>query len=135
MPDASSLSRIRSSRLSVRASPVELERWNNAAQALGHATTAAWVRSLMHDAEVSQRSGGDIGAEIRSLRGELSRIGNNLNQLAHMAHLGDAAACADTLQHIDRLKDQTDRLLKTLRPVRIRRVKLPSHSVSVHLVH
>jgi hypothetical protein len=26
-------------------------------------------------------------------------------------------------------------LLKTLRPVRIRRVKLPSHSVSVHLVH
>ncbi|MCX2563000.1 plasmid mobilization protein [Acetobacter thailandicus] len=135
MPIASSPSRIRSSRLSVQASPVELERWNNAAHALGHATTAAWVRSLLHDAEVSQRSGKDVGSEIRSLRGELSRIGNNLNQLAHMAHLSDAAACADTLQHIDRLKDRTDSLLKTLRPVRIRRDKTPSHSVLMHLVH
>jgi len=135
MPDASSPSRIRSSRLSVRASPDELERWNNAAQALGHVTTAAWVRSLMHDAEFSHHSGRDVGSEIRSLRGELSRIGNNLNQLAHMAHLGDAVACADTLEHIERLKDRTDTLLKTLRPARLRRVKLPSHSVPVHLVH
>ncbi|MFT9323745.1 MAG: plasmid mobilization relaxosome protein MobC [Acetobacter sp.] len=135
MPDASSPSRIRSSRLSVRASPDELERWNNAAQALGHVTTAAWVRSLLHNAEVSHRSGGDVSSEIRSLRSELSRIGNNLNQLAHMAHLGDAVACADTLEHIDRLKDRTDTLLKTLRPTRTRRVKLTSHSVPVHLVH
>ena len=135
MPDVSSPSRIRSSRLSVRASLDELERWNNAAHALGHVTTAAWVRSLLHDAEVSHRSGGDVGSEIRSLRSELSRIGNNLNQLAHMAHLGDAVACADTLEHIDRLKDRTDSLLKTLRPARLRRVKLPSHSVPVHLVH
>nr|WP_294917111.1 plasmid mobilization relaxosome protein MobC [uncultured Neokomagataea sp.] len=135
MPDASSPFRIRSSRLSVRASPDELERWNNAAHVLGHVSTAQWVRSLLHDAEVSQRSGGDVSSEIRSLRGELSRIGNNLNQLAHMGHLGDAAACADTLQHINRLKDRTDSLLKTLRPARIRRVKLPCHSVHVHLVH
>ncbi|MBS1064065.1 MobC family plasmid mobilization relaxosome protein [Gluconobacter wancherniae] len=135
MPIAPSPSRIRSSRLSVRASPDELERWNNAAHALGHVSTAQWVRTLLHDAEVSHRSGGDIGSEIRGLRSELSRIGNNLNQLAHAAHLGDAVACADTLQHIDRLKDRTDSLLKTLRPARIRRVKLPSHSVPVHLVH
>ncbi|GBR71837.1 MobC family plasmid mobilization relaxosome protein [Gluconobacter kanchanaburiensis] len=135
MPTVPSPSHIRSSRLSVRASPDETERWNNAAHARGHATTAAWVRTLLHDAEVSHRFGGDVGAEIRGLRGELSRIGNNLNQLAHMAHLGDAAACADTLEHIDRLKDRTDSLLKTLRPARIRRVKLPSHSAPVHLVH
>ncbi|MBF0886815.1 plasmid mobilization relaxosome protein MobC [Gluconobacter sphaericus] len=90
---------------------------------------------MLHDAEISHRSGGDIGSEIRSLQSELSRIGNNLNQLAHMAHLGDAVACADTLQHIDRLKNRTDSLLKTLRPARIRRVKILSHSVPVHLVH
>ena len=135
MPIAPSPSRVRSSRLSVRASPTELERWNNAAHALGHATTAAWVRNLLHDAEFSHHSGKDVGSEIRSLRGELSRIGNNLNQLAHMAHLGDAVACADTLEHIERLKDRTDTLLRTLRPTRIRRGKLPSHSVPVHLVH
>jgi len=135
MPDASSPARIRSSRLSVRASPDELEHWNNAAHALGYVTTAGWVRALLHDAEVSHRSGEDIGSEIRSLRSELSRIGNNLNQLAHMAHLGDAVACAGTLQHIDRLKDRTDILLKTLRPTSIRRGKLPSHSVPAPLVH
>lgn len=135
MPIVPSPSRNRSSRLSVRASPTELERWNNAAHVLGHATTAAWVRSLLHDAEVSHRSDGDIGSEIRSLRSELSRIGNNLNQLAHAAHLGEAVACSDTLEHIDRLKDRTDSLLKTLRPVRIRRDKIPSHSVLMHLVH
>jgi len=135
MPIALSQSRTRSSRLSVRASTDELERWNNAAQALGHVSTAQWVRTLLHDAEVSHRCGGDVGSEIRSLRNELSRIGNNLNQLAHMSHLGDTVACADTLEHIDRLKDRTDSLLKTLRPARISRVKLPSHSVPVHLVH
>mgnify|MGYP004713152245 CR=1 FL=1 len=135
MPIVPSPSRTRSSRLSVRASFEELERWNNTAHALGYVTTAGWVRTLLHDAEVSHRSGGDVGSEIRSLRSELSRIGNNLNQLAHMAHLGDAVACADTLEHIDRLKDRTDSLLKTLRPAHIRRVKLPSHSVPVHLVH
>mgnify|MGYP004723032043 FL=1 len=52
-----------------------------------------------------------------------------------MAHLGDAVACADTLEHIERLKDRTDTLLRTLRPTRIRRGKLPSHSVPVPLVH
>jgi len=135
MPDASSPSRFRSSRLSVRASPDELERWNNAAHALGHVSTAQWVRSLLHDAEVSQRSGKDVGSEIRGLRSELSRIGNNLNQLAHAAHLGDAAACADTLQHIDRLKDRTDTLLKSLRLAPVRRIKLSLHSVPMHLMH
>ena len=135
MPIAPSPSRIRSSRLSVRASYDELERWNNAAHALGHATTAAWVRNLLHDAEFSHHSGRDVGSEIRSLRGELSRIGNNLNQLAHMAHLGDAVACADTLEHIERLKDRTDTLLKTLRPVRIRRDKLQPYAVSVNYMH
>ncbi|MBS1078262.1 MobC family plasmid mobilization relaxosome protein [Gluconobacter kondonii] len=128
---ALSPSRIRSSRLSVRASPDELERWNKAAHARGHVSTAQWVRSLLHDAEVSQRSGGDVSSEIRSLRGELSRIGNNLNQLAHAVHLGDAVACSDTLQDIDRLKDRTDHLLRGLRPLRIQRVR----PVSVPLMH
>ncbi|OAJ67425.1 MobC family plasmid mobilization relaxosome protein [Gluconobacter cerinus] len=135
MPDPLSSSRIRSSRLSVRASPDELERWSQTARLLGHDTTADWVRTLLQDAVLSHRSGGDVSSEIRSLRSELSRIGNNLNQLAHMAHLGDAVACADTLERIERLKDRTDILLKTLRPARFRRVNLSSHSVPVPLVH
>ncbi|MBF0887820.1 MULTISPECIES: MobC family plasmid mobilization relaxosome protein [Gluconobacter] len=131
MRDPLSSSRIRSSRLSVRASPDELERWSQTARFLGHATTADWVRTLLQDAVLSHYCGGKVSHELRQLRGELGRIGNNLNQLAHAAHLGDAVACGDTLQDIDRLKDRTDHLLRGLRPVRVQRVR----SVSVPLMH
>ncbi|GLQ84030.1 plasmid mobilization protein [Gluconobacter sphaericus] len=97
MSIAPSPSRIRSFRLSVRASPTELERWNNAAQALGHATTADWVRTLLQDAVLSHHRVGKVSHELRQLRDELGRIGNNLNQLVHAAHLGGAVACSDTL--------------------------------------
>lgn len=131
MPIAPSSSRKRSSRLSVRVSPDELERWNNAAHALGHATTADWVRTLLQDAVLSHHCGGTVSRELRQLRGELGRVGNNLNQLAHASHLGDAVACGDTLKDIDRLKDRTDHLLRGLRPVRVQRVR----PVSVPLMH
>ena len=131
MPDASSPSRIRSSRLSVRASPDELARWSQNARFLGHATTADWVRTLLQDAVLSHHRGGTVSRELRQLRGELGRIGNNLNQLAHAAHLGDAVACGDTLQDIDRLKDRTDRLLRGLRPVRVQRVR-PASAPLIH---
>ena len=97
MSDASSPSRIRSSRLSVRASPDELARWSQSARFLGHATTADWVRTLLQDAVLSHHRGGMVSRELRQLRGELGRIGNNLNQLVHAAHLGGAVACSDTL--------------------------------------
>ncbi|MDE7540937.1 plasmid mobilization protein [Gluconobacter sphaericus] len=84
-------------RLSVRASPDELARWSQSARFLGHATTADWVRTLLQDAVLSHHRGGMVSRELRQLRGELGRIGNNLNQLAHAAHLGDAVACSDTL--------------------------------------
>jgi len=131
MPDASSSSRIRSSRLSVRASHDELARWSQSARFLGHATTADWVRTLLQDAVLSHHRGGTVSRELCQLRGELGRIGNNLNQLAHAAHLGDAVACSDTLQDIDRLKNRTDHLLRDLRPVRVQRVR----PASVPLMH
>ncbi|GBR48605.1 hypothetical protein GRO01_20260 [Gluconobacter roseus NBRC 3990] len=101
------------------------------AQILGHATTADWVRTLLQDAVLFHRHGGTVDIEIRKLRGELGRIGNNLNQLAHAAHLGEAVACGDTLQDIDRLKDQTDILLRSLRSGRPRRLR----SAPVPLMH
>ena len=131
MRDPLSSSRIRSSRLSIRASPSELECWNTTAQTLGYATTSEWVRTLLQDAVLSHRHGGAVDIEIRKLRGELGRIGNNLNQLAHTAHLGEAAHCHDTLQDIDHLKDQTDILLRSLRSGRPRRLR----SASVPGVH
>ena len=103
MPIAPSPSRLRSSRLSVRASPDELECWSQSARFLGHATTADWVRTLLQDAVLSHHFGGMFSHELSQLRGELGRLGNNLNQLAYATHLGDAVVCKHILQDIDRL--------------------------------
>lgn len=107
---------IRTSRLSVRARPDELDRWQVVARRAGHHTTAAWIRALLRDAEFAGQEGDLLLAELRGLRGDLARIGNNLNQLAHAANSGEAVACAATLDDIDVLKDRTDRLLRRIRP-------------------
>lgn len=97
---------IRTSRLSVRARPDELDRWQVVARRAGHHNTAGWIRALLRDAEFTGQEGDQLLAELRGLRGDLARIGNNLNQLAHAATLDDITA----------LKERTDRLLRHIRP-------------------
>lgn len=63
----------------------------------------------------------ELGPELRLLRLELSRIGNNLNQLAHAAHCGEAVRCGEVLDAIETTKDRTDRLLRSLPRPRRRR--------------
>jgi len=121
-PPVSSLSRpARSSRLSVRASPEELADWAGTARLLGHETTALWVRSLLKEASLTGHDGMAVGVSLRKLRGELGRIGNNLNQLAHSAHCGDAVRAGDVLDALEKTKDRADVLLKSLRVTRTRR--------------
>ena len=122
----SSLSRpARSSRLSVRASPDELADWAGTACLLGHETTALWVRSLLQEAALTGHDGMAVGISLRKLRGELGRIGNNLNQLAHSAHCGDAVRAGDVLDALEATKDRVDVLLKSLRVTRTRRTSRP----------
>lgn len=95
----------------------ELDRWQLVARRAGHHTTAGWIRgALLRDAEFAGQEGDLLLAELRGLRGDLARIGNNLNQLAHAANSGEAVACAATLGDIDTLKERTDRLLRHIRP-------------------
>lgn len=91
----------RTSRLSVRASPAELNHWNSVARHLGHAATAHWIRALLMTSELAGDDGQQVGAELYSLRHALSRIGNNLNQLAHSAHCGDHIHCGETLTELE----------------------------------
>ncbi|WP_408874198.1 plasmid mobilization protein [Gluconobacter sp. Dm-73] len=102
----------RSSRLSIRAHPAELDAWARTAQRHGHTTTAHYVRSLLQEQAVTGQQKSELGPELRLLRLELSRIGNNLNQLAHAAHRGEAVRCGDVLDAIQATKDRTDRLLR-----------------------
>lgn len=115
-PPVSSLSRpARSSRLSVRASPEELADWAEAARLLGHETTALWVRSLLKEAALTGHDGMAVGVSLRKLRGELGRIGNNLNQLAHSASCSDAVRAGNVLDALEATKDHVDALLKSVR--------------------
>lgn len=101
----------RTSRLSVRASPVELDRWNRIASARGHVTTAHWIRVLLTDAELAGDDGPRVPDELRGIRHQLSRVGNNLNQLAHSAHCGDAVHCWAVLDEVEKLIQNLDRFL------------------------
>ncbi|NIE79512.1 plasmid mobilization protein [Asaia sp. As-1742] len=111
----------RSSRLSVRASPEELADWARAARLLGHETTALWVRSLLKEAALTGHDGMAVCASLRKLRGELGRIGNNLNQLTHSAHCGDAVRAGNVLDALEATKNRVDVLLKSMRVTRPRR--------------
>lgn len=104
----------RISRLSIRAHPAELDAWARTARRHGHATTARYVRSLLQEQMLTGQQTSELGPELRLLRRELSRIGNNLNQLAHAAHCGEAVRCGDVLDAIETTKDRTDRLLRSL---------------------
>lgn len=101
----------RTSRLSVRASPDELVRWNHIASAHGHATTAHWIRSLLISAELAGHDGPHVPDELREIRQQLARVGNNLNQLAHSANCGDAVRCGSVLNEIEKLIQHLDHLL------------------------
>lgn len=105
----------RTSRLSVRASPDELVRWSHIARSHGHATTAHWIRSLLTSAELSGHDGRPVPEELRGIRHQLSRVGNNLNQLAHSANCGDAIQCECVLDEIGMLIGQLDQMLSRSR--------------------
>ena len=101
----------RTSRLSVRASPGELAHWNHVAHQHGHATTAHWIRVLLSSAELAGHDGLRVPDELRRIRHQLSRNGNNLNQLARSANCGDAVHCGVVLDDIEALIDQLDRIV------------------------
>ena len=105
------MSTVRTSRLSVRASPDELAHWNHVAHQHGHATTADWIRVLLSSAELAGHDGSRVPDELRRIRYQLSRTGNNLNQLARSAHCGDAVHCGAVLDEVETLIRQCDALL------------------------
>ncbi|MFT9063199.1 MAG: MobC family plasmid mobilization relaxosome protein [Acetobacter persici] len=105
----------RTSRLSVRASPSELTLWSHIARSHGHVTTSDWIRSLLASAEFSGDDGPPVSDELRGLRTQLSRVGNNLNQLAHSVNCGDAVHCGSVLNDVETLIHQLDRILSRSR--------------------
>ncbi|MFT8542082.1 plasmid mobilization relaxosome protein MobC [Acetobacter sp.] len=90
-------------------------RWNHIARAQCHATTAHWIRSLLTCAELSGDDGHPVPEELRGIRHQLSRVGNNLNQLARSANCEDAVRCGCVLDDLDMLICQLDQILSRSR--------------------
>ncbi|MFT9026609.1 plasmid mobilization protein [Acetobacter indonesiensis] len=101
----------RTSRLPVRASPEELVCCTHLARSRGYATTSDWIRCLLTSAELAGHDSRPVPEELRELRHQLSRVGNNLNQLAYSAHCGDHIHCGETLTELEDRLHQIDRLL------------------------
>jgi len=76
---------------------------------------------LLKEASLTGHDGMAVGISLRKLRGELGRIGNNLNQLAHSANCGDAVRAGDVLDALEATKNRVDVLVKSLRVTRTRR--------------
>lgn len=123
----------RTSRLSVRASPSELAHWNNVARQLGHTTTTHWIRALMATSELAGNDDDSqkVCSELYHLRHALSRIGNNLNQLAHSAHCKDSVHCGEMLAELEDKLHQIDSLLARSRNRPSRR-RCPRSGKTVH---
>jgi hypothetical protein len=83
---------MRTRAFSVRGHDAELELWDSTARAAGYRQRAAWARAVLNaaaagrsaDAARSRRT--DADSVDGELRGQLARVGNNLNQLVRLGH-------------------------------------------------
>lgn len=105
--------------VSVRVNPVEREQWRAAAKRDGRSQLGRWVREVVDDhlkgAQVAAKAS---PAKVKSARTDalldlaeqLSRIGNNLNQIARRVNIDDVLYLED-LQEITAMKARTDAVL------------------------
>ncbi len=84
--------------VAVRLTPAEHEAWLAAATAAGRGRLGTWVREQVTtslaaaaaDGSAAVPAGDDV--DVTRLRGELVRVGNNLNQAVRLAHVERTAA-------------------------------------------
>lgn len=103
-------------RLSVRASKQELETWNATPRDCGYKTLANYFRSLMHSAPMLQDDKISLLSELKSTREEVSRIGNNLNQIARKLNSGESYNDAnDNMKKCLKILARIDDMIATIK--------------------
>lgn len=70
----------------IRVSPEQRAAWNQAASEAGYESPAAWVRAVCDLAAARRDNPRELATQIAGLRGELVRVGSNLNQIARAAN-------------------------------------------------
>ena len=107
--------RQRSDQHRIRLTPAERLLLNARAEAAGM-SVAAYVRhqALGEEGPRSVRRVPVDALAVRQLAGQLGSVGNNLNQLTRMAHMGDLDAPAELAAVLDRVNDAADACLAAL---------------------
>ncbi|WP_215755470.1 plasmid mobilization relaxosome protein MobC [Acetobacter sp. P5B1] len=103
-------------RLSVRASKQELQSWNATARQAGYKTLANYFRSLMNSAHMLNSDKISLLTELKSTREEVSRIGNNLNQIARKLNSGESYNDAnDNMKKCLKILARIDDMIATIK--------------------
>lgn len=117
---------MRTRAVTVRLNDAELAAWRAASKAAGRGQVGAWVRdeiatNLAEGASVSLASSvpasvSGLDPEVRKLRTELSRVGNNLNQLVRLVHSGefDPASAPTLIEQVVETRQVIGRLRERL---------------------
>lgn len=114
-------------RLSIRASRDELTRWQKDAKEAGFKTTASYCRTLLNGMacnpfnQINAQAEHSIIAELREYKDQISRIGNNLNQIAKKLHSGEGDCYRDVHDHLRQClnsMENVDILISELRRLR-----------------
>lgn len=111
-------------------SPDEKNRFLTFSQSKGLAL-GTWLRSLMYEAESTGNAGKTVATELEELRLLMSKIGNNLNQLARFfnqikepvsfhSHATQSDLLNEQLDELEKLISKTDRKLGLVKPSVVR---------------
>lgn len=86
--------------LKIRCSSDERDLFEQASKSAGFSSVAGWLRSLAYESAICGMSEGNIRQSMADVRQELSRIGNNLNQLTKSHNSGQSVDVAHELEEV-----------------------------------
>ncbi|MCP1247284.1 hypothetical protein NKW54_15335 [Acetobacter cerevisiae] len=71
----------------IRTTAAERDQWTALAVSMGHRGLGSWLRALAYQAAIAGDDGRAIVTILTSLRGEMRRVGQNLNQAVTVGHV------------------------------------------------
>lgn len=71
----------------IRTTAAERDQWTALAVSMGHRGLGSWLRALAYEAAIAGDDGRAIVTILTSLRGEMRRVGQNLNQSLKVANV------------------------------------------------
>ncbi|CAI9122021.1 MobC family plasmid mobilization relaxosome protein [Brytella acorum] len=103
-------------RFYIKSSPEEKLCWKQHAKALGHNGIAPLMRQLMRESVSCGKYGDETRNQLQKIQLELSKIGNNINQIAKHANTQrQVEEIGEELREITRTRKQISKLVHEMR--------------------